>query len=146
MIKPAPILVERTYSASPHRIWEALTDKDKLTLWYFEIPDFELTKGAEFNFYESKGANRYHYRIQIIDFIPNQLLKYSWSHPSESQGTSVVTWHLTRRGNATAVRIIHEGIENFADAGALLERAKYEKGWNTILGTSLANFLGDNNG
>ncbi len=141
MIKPAPILVERTYSASPNRVWEALTDKDKLTLWYFEIPEFELKKGAEFNFYESKGANRYHYRIKILEFKPNELLQYIWSHPTESKGVSVVTWYLTRRGNATAVRVVHEGVESFADAGLLLDRAKYEKSWNNILGTSLANFL-----
>ncbi|GHE23286.1 SRPBCC family protein [Sphingobacterium griseoflavum] len=141
MIEPAPILVERTYAVTPDRVWEALTDRDKLAIWYVEIPNFELNKGAEFNFYESKGSNRYHYRIKILDVKPNELLRYAWSHPAESEGLSVVTWHLTPRGNATAVKVLHEGIENFSDAGELLDRAKYEKGWNTILGTSLANFL-----
>jgi len=141
----APILVERTYAASPGQVWEALTDKEKLTLWYFEIPDFELEKGRKFDFYESKGVNRYHYQIEILDFKPNELLQYAWSHPTESQGKSVVTWYLIPRGNATAVRVIHEGIDSFSDAGTLLERAKYERGWNNIMGTSLANFLENNN-
>jgi len=141
----APILVERTYAASPSQVWEALTDKDKLMLWYFEIPDFELKEGAQFDFYESKGVNRYHYRIKIIEFKVNELLQYAWSHPAESEGTSIVTWYLTPRGNATAVRVTHEGTENFSDAGALLGRIKYERGWDNIMGTSLANFLDDNN-
>ncbi|WP_437921356.1 SRPBCC family protein [Sphingobacterium sp. LRF_L2] len=145
MIEPAPILVERTYSASPQSIWEALTEKDKLAIWYFEIPNFELQKGAEFDFYESKGGNNFHYRIKILEFKPRELLRYSWSHPSESKGSSIVTWYLTPRGNATAVRIVHEGIENFSDAGEFFGRARFEKGWDIILGSSLAHFLEDNN-
>lgn len=144
MIQPAPILVERTYATSPYRVWEALTEKEKLNLWYFDIPGFELKKDAEFNFYESKGGNTYHYCIKILDFKPQEFLQYVWSHPSESKGSSIVSWYLIPRGSATAVRIVHEGIENFEDAGALLERTKYEKSWNNILGTSLANFLEDN--
>ncbi|MFD1768914.1 SRPBCC family protein [Sphingobacterium suaedae] len=144
MTESAAVLVERTYSASLDTVWDALTDKAKIKAWYFEIPEFELQEGAEFDFYEPGEAKRFQHHCKILAIKPKQLLRYSWSHPSHSQGASVVSWHLMPRGNATTVRLVHEGIETFADAGEDFTRAKYEKGWSTILGASLAHFLEDN--
>jgi len=144
MTKTVPVLVERTYSASLDAVWDALTDKTKIKAWYFEIPDFEPKEGAEFEFYEPGDAKRYRHHCKILDVKPKELLRYSWAHPSHSEGSSVVSWHLMPRGSATTVRLVHEGGENFSDAGDNFARAKYEKGWNTILSASLAHFLEEN--
>ena len=51
------IIVEELYQAPLEKVWNALTDKDQMKQWYFDIPDFRLEEGAVFNFYEPGGNN-----------------------------------------------------------------------------------------
>jgi len=145
MTNPAPISVERTFSANVADVWNAITDKSKLDKWYFKIADFELREGAIFNFYELGPERKYHHRCEILEIKPDELLKHTWSHPSHSDGISVLTWHIIPRGTATTVRVVHDGIENFQHAGSEFSRDNFEKGWNIILGVSLAKFLENHN-
>ena len=38
-------------NAPVDKVWNALTEKEQLKNWYFDIPDFELKEGNAFNFY-----------------------------------------------------------------------------------------------
>ncbi len=38
------IIVEELYQAPLEKVWHALTDKDQMKQWYFDIPDFRLTR------------------------------------------------------------------------------------------------------
>ncbi|HEY9362830.1 MAG TPA: SRPBCC domain-containing protein, partial [Chitinophagaceae bacterium] len=44
-----PIIVEQFIEASPEKVWQALTDKEQMKEWYFDMADFELEEGAVFN-------------------------------------------------------------------------------------------------
>ncbi|SIQ52021.1 Activator of Hsp90 ATPase homolog 1-like protein [Chryseobacterium sp. RU37D] len=47
-----PIIVEDKVNVPAEKVWKALTDKNEMKAWYFDIPDFELKVGKVFNFYE----------------------------------------------------------------------------------------------
>lgn len=136
-----PIYIERTFNVSAEEIWNALTNRDAMKEWYFDIPDFELTEGKSFSFYESGGDKKFLHTGEILEVKPLELLKYTWKHPEQSNGTSYVTWQLVPRRDATMVKLTHEDVDRFADAGPEFARENYETGWSEILGKSLYNFL-----
>lgn len=115
------------------KIWQALTDKDQMKEWYFDIPDFELKVGATFNFFEPGGANRYHHRCIIKEVIPEKKFSHTWTHPGRSKGESIVTWLLNEENGITEVTLQHEGIESFADAGPEFAPENYQMGWEGFM-------------
>ncbi len=116
------------------KIWAALTQKDAMKLWYFDIPDFVLEAGATFNFYEPGGANKYQHRCTIVEIVPGKKLSHTWQHPSLSKGTSTVTWLLEPAGEGkTNVTVQHEGLESFADAGPDFAPENYKMGWDGLV-------------
>jgi len=45
-----PFVIDRVYNAPTERVWEAITDNNKMKEWYFDIPDFKPEVGFEFTF------------------------------------------------------------------------------------------------
>jgi len=46
-----PFVIERIFNASIEKIWKAITDKDEMKKWYFDLPEFKPEVGFEFQFY-----------------------------------------------------------------------------------------------
>ena len=136
-----PIIVEECFHTPAERIWIALTDKDQMRQWYFDIPDFELKVNTTFNFYEPGDAKKYHHRCTIREIVTNRRFQHTWTHPGHSKGESVLTWEIVPIGRFTLVKLTHLGVENFSDAGNDFARANYEQGWKEIVGKSLRDFL-----
>ena len=127
------IVSKITIKEPAEKIWQALTDKNQMKEWYFDIPDFDLKTGAVFNFYEPGGKNDYHHRCVVKEIEPNRKFSHSWTHPGHSKGESLVTWLLNEKNGITEVVLQHEGIENFADAGAAFAPENYQAGWNGFM-------------
>ncbi|WP_223599681.1 SRPBCC domain-containing protein [Chryseobacterium sp. GVT01B] len=136
-----PITVQYKINAPAEKIWKALTDKNEMKSWYFDIQDFALEIGKEFNFFEPGGENKYHHQGKILEIIPNQKLKHTWSYPDFSMLKTIVTWELLPEDGQTLVKLTHENIENFKDLGDGFSRDNFTQGWNTILGQSLKEYL-----
>lgn len=136
-----PITFETHYAAAPERVWQAITDKELMKQWYFDIPDFELKVNATFNFYEPGNERKFHHRCVIKEIVPNRKFQHTWTYPELSKGSSLLTWELIPDGNGTLVKLTHSGIESFADGGKDFAQENYEAGWNEILGKLLKEFL-----
>lgn len=129
-----------TIKATADKIWEALTNKEQMKEWYFDIPDFELMIGTTFNFFEPGGKNEFHHQCTIKEIEPNKKFSHTWTHPELSKGESVVTWFLNEENGITKVVLEHEGVENFADAGPMFVPENYQMGWDGFLGV-LKNYM-----
>jgi uncharacterized protein YndB with AHSA1/START domain len=137
----SPIIVEELIDAPLNKVWCALTDREQMRAWYFDIPDFELKKGNVFNFYEPGDNKKYHHQGTIKEIVINKKLQHTWTHPSHSKGESILTWELEPVDDKTRVKLTHAGIENFADAGKDFGKESYAAGWREIVGDSLKNYL-----
>jgi uncharacterized protein YndB with AHSA1/START domain len=140
-MRKEPIVVERTYNAPAERIWKALTDKNKMKQWYFDIADFKPQEGFEFRFTgkDHEGKDWLHI-CTITDVVPNQKLKHSWKYDGY-EGISYVTWELFPEGDNTRVKLTHEGLETFPATIKAFARENFEEGWTAILGTMLKEFV-----
>lgn len=136
-----PITVQYKINAPIEKVWKALTDKNEMKSWYFDIQDFEPNVGQIFNFYEPGGENKYHHQCEILEMIPNQKLKHTWSYPDFSDLKTTVTWELQPEDNGTSVKLTHEDIDHFKDLGEGFSRENFIGGWNAIVGQSLKEYL-----
>lgn len=136
-----PIIIEYKVNAPLEEIWSAITDKDEMKIWYFDIPDFKLGLFEIFNFYEPGDEKKYHHQAQILEIIPNRKLKYTWHYPDLSKGKTVVTWELQPGENEVLVKLTHDEIENLKDLGEHFSEEAFIEGWDEIIGKSLKTHL-----
>src|SRR5690242_12554165 len=111
-MKPEPFVIERLVNAPIEKVWKAITDKEQMKKWYFDISEFKPEVGFEFTFEGGAEDRIYVHLCKIIEVIPDKKLKHSWRYKGY-EGESFVTWELFSEGNATKVKLTHEGLETF---------------------------------
>lgn len=136
-----PIIVTQSFDAPLEKVWNALSDEAALKKWYFPVEAYDFKIGKTFTFYESADSHNYFHRCTFVNIIPNQRIEYTWEHPRQSNGSSVVKWEFAAEGDKTTITLTHTGTENFSDGGAAFAPANYEMGWNAIVKGMLRNYL-----
>jgi len=136
-----PIIIQECFHIRPEVIWKAITDKEQMKQWYFDIPDFELKVNSTFNFYEPGNDKKFHHHCVIKEIVPSKLFQHTWTYPDKSKGESMVIWEIIPIGRFTLLKLTHDGVESFSDGGNDFLRENYEAGWNEILGKSLKSYL-----
>lgn len=140
-MKNQPIIVERILNAPVNKVWQAITDKDEMKKWYFDLSEFKAEIGFKFEFTAgNKDGKQYVHLCEITEVIPHKKLAYSWRYDGY-EGNSLVTFELTEQGDKTLLRLIHEGVETFLTDNTDFARSSFEGGWNHIINISLKEFL-----
>jgi uncharacterized protein YndB with AHSA1/START domain len=137
--KPEPLVIERTLNASAARVWRALTNKDEMKRWYFDLKEFKPEVGFEFEFTVEHEGFKYCHLCKITEVIPQKKLAYSWRYQGH-EGDSLVTFELFADGGKTRLKLTHKGLETFPKLPAFA-RKNFMKGWTEIIASSLENFL-----
>ncbi len=140
-----PLLVEKLLHASAERVWQAITDKEQMKIWYFDIPVFRPEVGFEFEFYGTDSECReYLHKCKITALIPLQKLTYSWQYDGMA-GISFVTFELVAKGDKTLLRLTHRGLGSFpTDNPAVFGRDSFNEGWTTFITVVLPDYLAKN--
>ena len=133
------VVTERTFNAPVARVWKALTDADEMRVWYFDLKEFKLEVGFEFEFTVQHEGMRYHHLCKITEVIPQKKIAYTWRYAGE-EGDSLVTFELFADGDKTRLQLTHEGLETFPKLPAYA-RTNFEKGWTEIIGSSLKQYV-----
>lgn len=135
----APLVIERTYDAPVHKVWQALTDKDQMKHWYFDIPDFKPEVGAEFTFTAGcEQEQEFLHSWKVTEVIPDRKIAYTWHYPGY-EGMSEVSFELTEDHGRTHLKLTHYGLETFPKTSTFA-RESFNGGWTHFAGT-LADFL-----
>ncbi len=136
-----PLIVERTYNAPIEKVWNAITDKDQMREWYFDLKEFKPEKGFKFSFTGGDEHVQYVHNCEVTEADPPNKLSHTWTY-EKNTGYSVVTWELYKEGEEkTRVKLIHDGLLSFSNGDPNFEVSSFTKGWNSILGESLKNYL-----
>ena len=137
--KDEPLVVERTFDAPVSLVWKALTNKEDIKQWSFDLREFAPEVGFEFQFDVEHEGFRYCHRCRVTEAIPHKRLAYTWRYEGHA-GDSLVTFELFAEGARTRLRLTHEGLETFPKLPAFA-KANFAAGWTEIVGTSLKNFV-----
>ncbi|UII19150.1 SRPBCC family protein [Fulvivirga ligni] len=135
------IVKEQTYNAPVERVWKAITDKDQMKQWYFDLAEFRPEVGFEFEFL-GKGhkGESYLHKCKIVEVIPLKKLKHTWTYENY-EGVSYVTFELLADGDQTTVRLTHEGLESFPQDNPDFAVESFNGGWTQLISTLLKDFV-----
>ncbi len=135
-----PIVVEGIYTASIEKVWKAITDKDDMKQWYFDIAEFEPEVGFEFQFTAGPKERPYLHLCKITEVLAGKRITYSWRY-SGYEGISYVTFDLFPEGDQTRLRLTHAGLETFPKSNPDFVKEAFVEGWTSIVEQSLKDFV-----
>jgi uncharacterized protein YndB with AHSA1/START domain len=137
----AAFTIEKTYHAPIAKVWKAITDKDAMKKWYFNLAEFKPEVGFEFQFYgEGHKGEQYLHLCKIIEVAVEKKLCYSWQYDGY-QGYSVVSFELFAEGDTTRLKLTHEGLETFPGNNPDFAKESFAEGWAWLIGTELRQFV-----
>ncbi len=136
--------IARTFNAKRQDVWLAITDKDLMKQWYFNLPEFKAEAGFTFEFTGGEeGGKQFLHRCVITEVVIEKKLTYTWCYVGYA-GVSYVTFELFDEGENTRLELTHAGIETFPADVAAFTYHNFEAGWNQIINSSLKDFLEKN--
>jgi len=135
-----PIIIERTFNAPITRLWEAISDRDVMKQWYFDLAEFKTEPGFEFSFEGGKDNNIYVHLCKVTEVIPGRKLTYSWRYKGYT-GNSFVTFELNDEGEKTRLTLTHVGLGTFPANNPDFAKHNFVEGWTYIIGKSLREFI-----
>ena len=140
-----PVVKEVTLNAPASKVWKAITDKNEMKKWYFDLAEFKPEVGFEFSFWGGTEQKKYLHLCKITEVVPNKKLSYSWRFDGYA-GISYVTFELFKEEEKTRLKLTHTGLESFPLDEPDLKREKFAEGWSIIIEKSLKEFVeGENN-
>jgi len=117
------VVIEIEIAAPPERVFQALTDVKQLEQWW-RSPICETTpgrwilaRGGKWGFETTPGSqsvngvNEYKCRGEILEYMPERLLVYTWiaNWNDQPDSVTVVSWDLKAIPGGTRVRVTHSG-------------------------------------
>ena len=135
-----PFVIERTYNAPIEKVWHAITNKQAMKQWYFDLKEFKPEVGFEFQFEGGPDDKTYLHLCKVTEVVSGRKLTYSWRYDGY-EGNSFVTWELFPEGQKTRLKLTHAGLETFPASNPDLDKKNFIAGWNDIVGESLRKFL-----
>ena len=137
-----PFVIERTFNAPMAKVWSAITNKDEMKQWYFDLADFKPEVGFEFTFNGQREGRLKVHLCKVTEVVTGSKLTYSWRYQG-SEGISHVTFELFDAGGKTRLKLTHAGLETFPiTLHRDYARENFQAGWTHIIGTSLPAYLG----
>ena len=136
-----PIIVEQVFNRSAAVVWQAITNVDQMTQWFFkDIPDFIPKVGFKTQFNVQTPNRDFLHLWTITEVIPLQKIVCNWKY-KDYAGDSYVTFELFESQDQTKLVLTTTVTEDFDDT---IEEFKYESGlagWNYFIKESLKHFL-----
>ena len=135
-----PVVKEIILNAPASKAWKAITDKDEMKLWYFDLAAFKPEVGFEFSFWGGTEERKYLHLCKITEVVTNKKISYSWKYDGY-EGESFVTFEIFTEDNKTKVRLTHSGLETFTADNPDFAKENFTAGWNHIIGISLREYI-----
>ncbi len=135
-----PLVKEVIINAPVSKVWQAITQKEQMKEWYFDLAEFRPEVGFEFQFEGGDENKSYLHLCKVTEVVEGKKLVYSWRYDG-FEGNSFVSWELFDEDGKTRLVLTHTGLETFPESNPDLARKNFEMGWNEIIGKSLINYL-----
>ncbi|MCK8524127.1 SRPBCC domain-containing protein [Aquimarina sp. D1M17] len=136
-----PIIIEEVFDAPIEKVWKALTNKEEMKNWYFDLSEFKAEVGFEFSFTgQGHSGETYVHLCKITEVIPLKKIQYSWQY-KHLDGYSLVTFELKNKANKTIVTLTHSGLDSFPKDHQDFRKDSFKGGWTMLLTKFLADYL-----
>ena len=139
-------VIERTYPATPERVYQAFADPQAKARWFAAPAEWEQSRGTlefkaggkEFLSSTPPGHKPHTYEATYLDIMPNERIVYVYEmHIGPNKiSASLATIELAPEGKGTKLKLTEQGVflDGYDDAGS---REKGTHGLLDQLGKSL---------
>lgn len=135
------IRIVKDFPCDAASLWQAITEKDKMKQWYFELSDFQPVPGFEFSFAgQGHKGEQYLHLCEVLQAEPLNLLQYTWTYKGHV-GFSIVSFFISATDGGCRLIFSHHGLDSFPADSPDFAFESFEGGWNYILHTALAAYL-----
>jgi len=76
--KEKPLVKEVLLNAPASKVWKAITNKDQMKKWYFDLAEFKPEVGFEFQFHAGDEKKQWLHLCKITEVAAGKKLTYSW--------------------------------------------------------------------
>lgn len=136
-----PFKFKQVYDAPIAKVWQALTDENKMREWYFpQLREFKPVAGTAFIFADDGSSYQKEWRVTKVE--EGRVLAHSWVYKGYP-GSSEVTFELFEEGDKTRLALTHTGLASFPH-DPHFARSRFEDGWKQLLGSNLKYHLAKN--
>ena len=139
-MKTEPFVIQRVLNAPVGKVWQAITNRDQMSQWYFDLAEFRPEVGFEFTFMGGTEENSYLHVCKVTEVEENKRLTYSWRYEGYP-GNSFVTFELFPEGEQTRLKLTHAGLETFPANNPDFAKGNFATGWTDIIGSGLPAYL-----
>ncbi|MBI3133732.1 MAG: SRPBCC domain-containing protein [Bacteroidetes bacterium] len=139
-LKAEPFVIERTLNATVRKVWDAITQKEQMKQWYFDLAQFEPEVGFEFSFTGGTPEMQYKHNCRITELVVFKKISYTWAYEGYA-GESEVTFELFAEGDKTRIRLTHTGLETFPENNPDFAKKNFEAGWTELIGKLLPEYV-----
>ena len=124
------IVLERVYNHPVERVWDALTDPAKMTIWFLKA-EWDFRPGGRIAFtFPDEAKTRTYGTFTAIE--PLRLMEFIW-HNDDGQPDELARWELFDQGSKTRLVLTYTRVqENMATS--------VSTGWHIVL-NDFGNFL-----
>lgn len=136
-----PIIVEQTFNSSLNRVWEAITEPNQMSQWFFpQIESFKAEQGFKTEFLVEIENRKFTHLWGIMSVETKQKIEYTWRY-KEYPGDSMVTFELKEEDTTVKLKLTATVLEDFPQHIPEFKRESGVEGWNYLIKESLKNYL-----
>ncbi|NUY82017.1 SRPBCC domain-containing protein [Flavobacterium sp. MAH-1] len=138
-----PLIYDLALDAPIQKVWQAISDKDKMVQWYFPMmEDFKPQVGfvTQFDVVHPESGNHYQHKWTVTEALDQRKLSYEWNYP-DYPGNGLLTFELEPNGDKTHLKLTFKALESFEPQKyPELSMANFNEGW-TYFTNALADFV-----
>ena len=136
-----PIIVEQSFDAAAETVWKAITELDRMVLWYFDnIPAFKAEVGFETQFNIHNEGRDFLHQWKISKVVPYKIIAYIWTF-EEYEGEAEVSFELTEVNNQTKLALTNTILKDFTEGIPEFTRASCIGGWEYFIQGQLKEYV-----
>ncbi|KGL58520.1 SRPBCC family protein [Polaribacter sp. Hel1_85] len=125
-----PIVVKIETNASKEKIWQAITEVNQMTKWFFEkIPDFEAKVGFETSFNVKSTTRDFYHQWKVKEVMLYERISYAWNY-KDIIGESLSVFEIEDVDGKSILTISCFGLESLPKNIPEFTRESCLGGWN----------------
>lgn len=137
----SPIIVEGIFDSPIEKVWEAITNLDKMKLWYFNnIDSFKPEVGSKSRFSVQSDERTFTHLWEVTEVNAPHKIAYNWKY-EEHAGDSFVSFGLEKVGDKIKLTLTVTVAEDFDDKIPEFKSESCQQGWEYFICSRLAEYL-----
>jgi len=129
---------EFIYNVPTEQVWQALTDADKMRVWYFpQLKNFKPIVGYKFQFNDDDAE--YQKDWIVTQVVEGTRLAHNWAYKGYP-GSSEVIFDIFSEGDTTRLRVRQTDLDSFPK-DSHFSKERFEWGWDNLLGRNLKQLI-----